>query len=95
MKITQKKVVTMVDEVQYEAGDVLLCTKSDSNYYDIGSHYLVLSADPEEGDLVLTDNIDSTIWNTYNFNDEGSTFKFEFVLSVKGCGQLVQEGGIL
>ena len=42
MIVKQKKVVTMVDEIQYEAGDVLVCTKSDSLYLDVGSHYICI-----------------------------------------------------
>jgi hypothetical protein len=74
---------------QYEAGDVLLCTKSGSTWYDVGSHYIVLRV--EDGEVVLTDNINETLWNTYNFNDGDSIYKFEFVLSVHGYGDLNPE----
>lgn len=88
MKVIQKKVVKIVDEVQYEAGDVLVCTKSDSGYYDVGSHYIVLDADYDEDEVRLTDNADNTRWSAALFNTNHDTCKFEFVLSVKGCGRL-------
>ena len=90
MIVKQKKVVTMVDEIQYEAGDVLVCTKSDSLYLDVGSHYIVLDADYEEdvSAIRLTDNVNSTVWTASMFNYTNATCKFEFELSVKGSGDL-------
>jgi hypothetical protein len=90
MKVTQKKVVKLVTEVQYEAGDVLVCTKSDSAYLDVGSHYIVLYANYEEDvDMIrLTDNMTSTVWTARMFNDTNATCKFDFELSVKGSGDL-------
>tara|TARA_R100000541_G_scaffold51481_1_gene58948 strand:+ start:3408 stop:3683 length:276 start_codon:yes stop_codon:yes gene_type:complete len=90
MIITQKKVVTMVDEIQYEAGDVLVCTESDSKYLDVGSNYIVLEADYDEeiDEIRLTDNVTSTRWSANIFNTNHFTCKFEFVLSVKGAGEL-------
>tara|TARA_R110002167_G_scaffold7563_2_gene35875 strand:+ start:10268 stop:10552 length:285 start_codon:yes stop_codon:yes gene_type:complete len=93
MKVTQKQVVTMVDEIEYEAGDVLVCTQSDSHYYDVGSHYIVLYADYEEVDEIrLTDNVNSTSWTASMFNDTNAICKFDFELSVKGCGDLNKSG---
>ena len=92
MKVTQKKVVKMVDEIQYEAGDVLVCTHTVSGYFEVGSHYIVLSADYTDDDsLVLTDEINCSTWAASQFN-KSAELKFEFELSVKGCGEFGYSG---